>query len=203
MVESRSRKPRGLILIIVFLAGVTLFSVIKYIRAQKENYHLYNNLKQIKAQTDSLEIQRQKLLQTIEKQNQENSVIKEDLKANQDTLTKMEADFMQAQKTIVELNSQISALKSENANLEERGEGLKIELTEVSQEKDKLQAKLNSLIELKKAIRELKIKIHQAKAKLIKKTDIEIFQEGNRGFVVKDGKFTYPAKVKIEVKPAP
>lgn len=48
--------------------------------------------------------------------------------------------------------------------------------------------KLSSVDELKKAIRELK-----RRAKI----------EGNRGFLIKDGQLTTPAKVKIEVIPAP
>lgn len=190
------------VILVAFLAGLTLFSVVKYITLQKENYYLYDNLKQIKAQIDSLEIQRQKLLQTIEKQNQENLVIRDNLKAAEDKLAEMDADFTQAQKTIAQLNSLVSSLKTENVSLKDQGENLKAQLSQASKEKDILQAKLNSLEELKKAIRELKIKIRQAKIELLRKNNAPLTKEGNRGFVIKNGKSTYPTRVKIEVNPA-
>jgi chromosome segregation ATPase len=202
MLGNRIKKYRALILI-AFLAGLTLFSVIKYITLQKENYYLYNNLKQIKKQIDSLEVQRQNLLQTIEKQNQENSIIKDTLKVSEDKLTKMEADFIQAKKTIEELNDSISSLKAEKVSLKDQSENLKAQLSQVSQEKDSLQAKLNSLEELKKTIREIKRKMREAKKELLKRNSTSLIGEGNRGFIVKNGKSTYHAKVIIEVKPTP
>jgi len=189
-------KKYKVVILVAFLAGLTLFSVVKYISLQKENYYLYDNLKQIKVQIDSLETQRQKLLQTIEKQNQENSVIRDNLKAAEDKLAKMDADFRQAQKTIAELNSLTSSLKDQSENL-------KAQLSQASKEKDILLAKLNSLEELKKTLRDLKRKIRQAKIGLLKKNNASLTQDGNRGFVIKNGKSTYPTKVKIEVNPAP
>ncbi len=201
MLKDRIKKY-GVLVLIAFLAGLTLFSVTKYITLQKENYYLDNNLKQIKKQLDSLEAERQKLLQTIEKQNQENSIIKDNLRVNEDKLAKMEADFIQAKKTIEELNVLASSLKAENVNLKDQSENLKAQLSQVSQEKGALEAKLNSLDELKKAIRQIKIKIRQVKREL-KKNDASVTGERNRGFIIKDGKSTYPAKVIIKVKPLP
>lgn len=196
-------KKYKLVILVAFLTGLTLFSVVKYISLQKENYYLYDNLKQIKVQIDSLGAQRQKLLQTIEKQNQESSVIRDNLKAAEDKLVNMDADFTQAQKTIAQLNSLASSLKAENASLKDQGENLKAQLSQASKEKEILRAKLNSLEELKKTIRDLKRKIRQAKIELLKRNDAPLTKEGNRGFVIKNGKSTYPTKVKIEVNPAP
>lgn len=196
------KRDYKVVILVAFLAGLTLFSVVKYITLQKENYYLYDNLKQVKAQIDSLGVQRQKLLQTIEKQNQENLVIRDNLKAAEDKLAEMDADFTQAQKTIAQLNSLVSSLKTENMSLKDEGENLKTQLSQASKEKDILQAKLNSLEELKKVIRELKIKIRQAKIELLRKNNVPLTKEGNRGFVIKNGKSTYPTRVKIEVNPA-
>ena len=202
MAQVRIKKYRVLILI-VLLAALTLFSVTRYIILQKENYFLYSNLKQIRKEIGLLEIQRQKLLQTIEKQNQESSGIRENLKASEDKLVKMEADFNQAQKTIEGLNVLTSSLKAENANLKDQNQNLKTQFSQVSKEKDVLQAKLGSLGELKKTIREIKIKIRQAKLDLLKQNVALETKQGNRGFIIKGGKSTYPTKVIIEVKPAP
>ncbi len=186
---------------IVFLAGLTLFSLSRYLFLARENAYLYHNLKQISKQIDSLQTQRQNLLQTIEKQNQESSAIKDSLKANLDKLGRMEADFIQARRTTEELNAMVSSLKAENANLNDQSQSLKAQLSQVSQEKESLQAKLNSLDELKRAIRDLKIKMRQAKRGLPEKNNPSVTGDGNRGFIIKNGKPTYPAKVIIEVRP--
>lgn len=164
-----SIKKHRMLILIAFLAALTLFSVTKYLTLQKENYYLYSNLEQIKKEIDSLGIQRQKLLQTIEKQNQENSIIKDRLKVSEDKLAKTEADFIQAKKTTEELNTLASSLKAENVNLKDQSENLKAQLSRLSQEKDALEAKLNSLEELKKAIRQIKRKIRQVKTELLKR----------------------------------
>lgn len=188
MIRNALKKYR-MAIFIVFLAGITIFSLTQYMALQKENYYLYANLKQITKQIDKLEIQRQNMLQTIEKQNQEKSV-------TQDKLAKMEADFAQAKKTIEDLNALSSSLKSENTDLKNR-------LSQVSQEKSSLEAKLNSIGELKKAISRIKRKLKQVKTEIREKDDAPVTVEGNRGFIVKNGKSTYPAKVVIEVKPLP
>ncbi|MDD5167016.1 MAG: hypothetical protein PHQ57_06505 [Candidatus Omnitrophica bacterium] len=197
-------KKQWVLIFIVFLATVTLFSAVRYIALRRENRYLYNNLSRIKEQIDSLEEQRQNLLQTIYKQNQENLIIKENLEAHKDKLTKMEADFIQARKTIRELASLSASLKAENADLKSQSENLKIQISQVSREKDALEGRSNSVEELKKAIRHIKNKIRQLKRELYRKDNLPPAIEGNRGFLIKDGKSTYrPAKIIIEVKPLP
>jgi len=202
MVGVPIKKYRVLILI-AFLVGLTLFSVTKYITLQKENYYLYNNLKQIRKGIGLLEVQRQNLLQTIEKQNHENSIIKDSLKVSEDKLVKMEAEFNQVKKAIEELNALVSSLKAENVNLKDQSENLKTQLSQVSQEKNALEAKLNSLEELKKTIREIKRKMREAKKELLKMKRTSLTEEGNHGFIIKNGKSTYHTKVIIEVRPTP
>lgn len=196
-------KKYGMVILLAFLIGVTLFSVVKYISVQRENNYLYSNLNNLKNQLDSLETQRQNLLQTIEKQNQQNSQLTEALKLSQDKLTKMEADFSVARKSIEELNSQVSLLKTENIGLIGQNDNLKLQMTQVSDERNELKARLSSLAGLKKAIRDLKTKMHLTKIELRKQANTQMLLEGNRGFIIKEGKYTYPLKVKIEVNPAP
>lgn len=198
------------IILIAFLIGITIFSVFKYISSLKEKYDLLNTLSQIKEQVAVLENDKQNLSQTLEKERQlqqkltdENSRIQADLRASEEKLTKLDAEFIQTKNSIQELSSQLSALKAENAALIEEKNNLNIQLTQVVQEKDALKARLSSISELKKAIRELKIQVRKVGKELKQKVKTERIIEGNRGFLIKNGKSTYPAKVKIEVKPLP
>lgn len=200
-------KKQGILILIIFLAGLALLSLTRYITLQKENRYLYNNLKQIKGQIDSLEVQRQKLLQAMEKQKQENSTIKDSLRVSEDKLVKMEADFILAKKTIDDLDTLVSSLKAENLNLKDHSENLKAQLSQVSQEKDDLEAKFHSVEELKKAIRQIKskkehLKTVKVKAESPRENNAPVTKQGNSGFLIKNNKSTYPAKVIIEVKPA-
>ena len=61
---------------------------------------------------------------------------------------------------------------------------------------------MSSLVELKKAIRELKKQARKVGIQMIQQSQSEKTFEGNQGYIVKDGKPTLPKKVKIEVTPA-
>ncbi|MBU1090826.1 MAG: hypothetical protein KKC42_03165 [Candidatus Omnitrophica bacterium] len=89
-----------------------------------------------------------------------------------------------------------------------RGKKLKQELLDSVQEREKFEARFNSLKELKKAIRQVKIRIRQEKeekARVEKERQKEIdaleLALGNRGFLRKEGKTTYRPTIKIEVRP--
>ena len=83
-------------------------------------------------------------------------------------------------------------------------EKLSLDFTQVSQENQALKARLSSVEELKKAIKEVKRQMRSSivEIKQEKETKTEAVIEGNRGFLLKEGKIIYPAKVKIEVVPA-
>jgi chromosome segregation ATPase len=192
------------IILVALLAGITAVSVAKYIAAQKESYSLTFDLDQLQAQVGRLETQKQNLLQTIEKQKLEQAAISSSLSAANDRITNMETDFAQGQKQLADLSAQLNLIKEENVNLQNQGDTLKSELAAATQEKNALQAKLGSLAELKKAIRELKAKPRTvSKPQMQEKALAQAEIDGNRGFIIKDGKPTHPARVKIEVNPAP
>jgi len=112
-------------------------------------------------------------------------------------------DFTQVQDAIEQLNSQVSGLIAENTTLKEKEDKLIKELTRVYNEKKGLQARLSSITELKKAIKELKKQVYRVGTEVKEKIKAKntAIKEGNLGFLIKNGKSTYPAKVKIEVKP--
>ncbi|MCX5702902.1 MAG: hypothetical protein NT066_00150 [Candidatus Omnitrophica bacterium] len=183
-------------ILIVLLLTIAIFSVFKYIWLLKEKYDLLVILNQVKAQVATLEEEKQNLLQSLEKEkesrqklSQENLGLKENLKAGKRKLTKL----FREQEALEELNYKFSLLKAENVALTEKTKKL-------SEENENLKAKVSSISGLKDAIRELKKQARKVVSIVIRHKPERII-EGNRGFLIKDGKYTSPAKVKIEVIP--
>lgn len=195
-------------ILIVILVTITTFSVFKYFSSLREKYDLLNTLNQTKEQLATLEKQRQNLLQDLEKEKQfqqklaqENSGLKDYLKASKKRLTKLFADFGEAEKTIEQLGAKFSVLEAENTALREQRDKLSTQFIQVIQENDSLKARLSSITELKKAIKQLRRQMREVSREIKKRSQDEVI-EGNRGFLIKDGKSTYPPKVRIEVIPA-
>jgi len=192
------------IIIIALLIGITLFSVFKYVAALKEKYDLLKNLNQVKGQVVVLEqaIEKEKELQKAFAQ--ENLTLKDELKANTDKLTQFDVDLQNSQKTIEQLTSQIALSQAENTALREEKDKLALEVTQVSLERDTLKARLSSIPELKKTIKEIKLQIRKTKVMMREITKKRRVIEGNCGFLIKNGKTTFPiTKIKIEVMPVP
>ncbi len=197
------------IILIALLLGITAFSIFKYVYALKEKYELLNTVNQIKAQLSALEAERQVILQDLDKEKQlsqqliqESTVLKDNLKAREEKIAQLSTDVAYAQKIVEELNSQVSILKAENMAVRDQNDSLNVKLNQVSQEKETLALRLSSVAELKKAIRELKKQMRKVRSQIKFKEEVVSGKvlEGNRGFLVKDGKPTYPTRVKIEVK---
>lgn len=195
-------------ILIVFLLAIAIFIVFKYILTLKEKDNLINALNQAKEQAAFLQAEKQNLLQALNKEkelyqktSQENSALKDYLRANELRLTKVFADYEEAQKTIERLNAQVSLLKAENAALAEQEEQA------LPQKNDYLKPKPSSLAELKRALEELKKRMSRAGFEIGHKAQTEKIPEwnleGNQGFLIKNGQPTYSAKIKIEVIPAP
>lgn len=162
-------------IIILLLVSSSVFLVFRYVSSLKDNIA-------------SLENQKQNLLQELEKEKTSvrqltarNTSLKNYARGAHQRLNKSFVYLSRAGEALEKLKAQFSILKAENsALLEERDR--------ITNENEAMKTKLSSIDELKKAISELKR---------------QIFREGNRGFLVKDGKPTSSIKVKIEVNPAP
>lgn len=188
------------VILVALLVGITIFSVHKYLQALKEKYDLLSTLTQIKLQVAALEEEKQNLLQTLEKEKQveqqlnvTNSILKENLRAGIRRITKFSAELGKTKIALEQLNAQVVGLKGQNV-------ALKGERDKLVEERNNLLTRLGSLRELKKALIELRKQALELGVGMREQGESE---QGNRGFVVKDGKSTYPAKVRIEVAPAP
>jgi regulator of replication initiation timing len=114
-----------------------------------------------------------------------NLKLKAYLKASKIRLLRLFQDNSKTQDEFTDLNAKFAILKAGNKALVNSHKRNYLE-------NEKLKAKLSSVVELKKAMRELKTKKRQVP---------EPETEGNKGFLIKDGQSTLE-KVKIEVVPA-
>jgi chromosome segregation ATPase len=196
----------------VFLLTLTIFSVVEYVSSLKEKQDLLRKIDKMGERQAVLEKEKQNLLQGVAKEkergeslSQENSELRDNLRAGKRRLARLFVALSEAQRQNHELNPGAPLLKSEDVDLREQQTKLKLELSRIREENNELKARFNSVAELKKAIKELKIKKRKEKVTAEVEPEVPAKKtiEGNRGFMMKDSKFTYPAKVKIEVIPAP
>jgi chromosome segregation ATPase len=207
----------------LLLAGITTSSAILYFASLKERYDLSVAVNRLKLQLNNLEEEKQNLINELEAKRalearllKENVALTENIQSVQEQVAALSSAFKSARARVKSLTSKILILKEENQALSQEKEVLSGQLAEAAQERDALKSKFDSVIELKKAIRDLKRKIHLAKRAIRRKISSEQepeqkqepepqedqAPEGNRGFIIKDGKLTFPEyRVKIEVKP--
>lgn len=195
------------VILIAFLIGVTTVSVFRYISIIKEKRILLENLEKDQMQIITLSDDKLKLSSALEKEKdlnqeiiQKNILLRDNLRASNKRLGKLFVEFDQNNK---ESNSRILMLKAESMFLRKEEEKLRFDLVQISQQRDNLNARLTSIPELKKAISELKKQKRLVpSAGLKEKLIVELMSEGNRGYLIKDGKSFSAATVKIEVNPA-
>lgn len=179
--------------ILILLVGITIFSMINYMSELKARYRLREDLNQAQGRITVLVQEKQNLLQDIGKEKElkeqltlKNTNLKEYLGASKKKITRLFQDNAQTQSELEESDVKLSILKAENKALIDGRRRIYVE-------NEQFKFKLSSVIELKKAIRELKSKKHIA---------LDPGAEGNRGFLIKDGQPTVAEKIKIEVIPA-
>ncbi len=179
-------KNNKITLFIVFLCCLTVFSVVRYAAAVKEKHGLMNTLNQVKAQVVILEKEKQNLLQSLEKEKVAQKKLAQDKLALKDYLKASKARLIRLFKAYASEKKAIGALKAENKILIRNRQ-------ELYKQNKAFKRKLSSVEELRKAIKEVDAQMQKYKTETL----------GNRGFIIKDGKPTCAAKIKIEVDPAP
>ncbi len=190
---------------------ILLLLLIAYFVVVGQKYRLKADLSKVKKRAAVLEVEKQKLLRQLEKQ----KIVQNELDEQSAYLSggkgeviiiqpAAEGRYGQAQKIVEDLTMRLASLKMENEALKEKELQLNAEIANLSQENSILKAKLSSIPELKKAIKEVKLRMRKMSASLKSKTKtVYRLIEGNRGYLIKDGKTTAPARVRIEVRPAP
>lgn len=202
------------IIIIAFLAGITIFSVFQYVSSLRQLFELRAALRQTEERITSLEQDRQNLIVELDKEKQlkeqllgRNLMLKDYARHASQKMSKLNTALFNSYTMNETLTIQISLLRSENTSLRVEQTEFHSKLSAAMSEKDVLEKKMSSVFELKKAIKDLKKKmrsvvtvVSEPKPVFVVTTPVkERIIEGNRGFLIKGGKVTYPLKVKIEV----
>jgi len=177
---------------LILLLGVAAFSMVRYVTELKARFRLQDHLIQAQSEVTALAQEKQNLLQEIEKEQElnkqlsaKNVNLKLHLKASKNRMARLFQDNSRAQKELEDVSAKFSVLKAENRALIDSHKRRYIE-------NEQFKLKLSSVVELKKAIRELRVKRTQAPGSAA---------EGNQGFLIRDGRSTLE-KIKIEVVPA-
>lgn len=179
-------------LALVLLLGVAIFSMVRYVTELKVGFKLQESLTQAQGEVAVLAQEKQNLLQELGKEKElnkqlaaKNVNLKVYLKASKDRITRLFRNNSKTKDELEDISAKFAVLKAENRALIDSHKRSYLE-------NEQLKLKLNSVIELKKAIRELR-------AKKLKVPGLEA--GGNQGFLIRDGRSTLE-KIKIEVVPA-
>jgi hypothetical protein len=179
-------------LALILLLGVAIFSMARYVVELKARLRLQDSLAQSQSEAAVLTQEKQNLLQELGKEKTlndqlaaKNVNLKAYLKASKDRLTRLFRENSQNQNQLEDINIKFAVLKAENRALIDIHKRIYVE-------NEQFKFKLGSVVELKKAIKDLKTK---------KRKVLGLETEGNQGYLIKDGRST-SGKIKIEVIPA-
>lgn len=197
-----------MVILCLLLAGISAYSLLTYINVQRENYRLADTLGDVQGESAVLRKEKQELTVNLSKSKelgatltQENATLKEALKARDEAINRLDTELNQSQRSLQETES----IKSQNATLIAERDDLTNRLNQLSQENESFKARLSSIPELKKAIKEVLASRHRPPAAPgqppVSPQTLEETLDGNRGFLLKDGQSTVLGKVKIEVTP--
>jgi regulator of replication initiation timing len=179
-------------LALILLCGIAIFSMVRYVSELKARFRLQDSL--ISAQNDVavLTQEKQNLLQELGKEKElnaqlaaKNVKLRAYSKASKARMTRLFRDNSKTQTEFEDINAKFAILKAENRALIDSHKRSYIE-------NEQFKSKLSSVVELKKAIRELRKKRPKVASLAI---------EGNQGYLIRDGRSTLE-KIKIEVVPA-
>lgn len=180
-------------LALILMVGVALFSMIRYAIELKMRFKLQDDLVSFQSQVTTLTQEKQNLLLELgnqkrasEQLGEKNAKLKAYSKASQNRLTRLFREKTKAQTELEDFSAKFSILKAENRVLIDSRKRSNLE-------NEQLKLKLGSVVELKKAIRELRLKKPDA---------LGLETGGNQGFLIKDGRST-TEKIRIKVTAAP
>ncbi len=201
-------------ILIAFLLGACIFSVMGYISAVKDKYAMQDALEDNKIRLSDLEIERQTLLESIAKEKSRfaaltriHLTLKKNIKAGNQRITGLFAEIEAINKSMDNLKTEVLFLKAENSAIRAEGERLKIDLVKMLEQEEPVVEQWQPVIENKEVEPALKKEKKTRLLKAVEEKQIsrkieERIIEGNRGYLLKDGKSVAFIKVRIEVNPA-
>ena len=128
----------------------------------------------------------------------------------QSNLTKKDQELQDAHNELGLVKQKLSSSEKNGAQLEKIKQELDARILALESEKKTIEAKLHSLAELRKMVRQVKVEMHEqavqrelTQEKLQQEIDAQKLASGNRGFMVRNSESTYKSSIRIEVNPAP
>ena len=191
-------KKNILVLIFSLMIGAVIFSVVRYIAVSQAKARLEYELSQAKEHAWFLEGQLKQDEELISGLNEEKRLLTDTLKEKESRISKLEQKNTQSQEHIFSLVNEIEgARKQRDKTMNDLS---------VSQEKlRELQTRLQSIPELKKAIKEVRLQMRNRLPKTNHRpaTLGRISEaESNLGYLLRNGVSTFKPRIKIEVTPA-
>ncbi len=189
----------GRIAIVVLLASV-VGSWVLTLKVERDRKQLTEKYAAAQAALTEAELARKQLSDEV--------WVNKKLLAEQDEeLTGLQAELSSLQTKLADAHQEINRLHTEQVALIDHHQGLTERLAVVTQENQRLEAKLSSIKELKSAIRVVRARLqdeqHQARLAMIqhqRTEDQKRLAQGNRGFVVRNGTSTIVAERKLGTK---
>ena len=199
----------------IFLLGCLFvfggfFFALRYINLIQEKKKVEFQLKEVKVQVAFLEGNFKQETELRQKLDEEKTTLTASLKGAEETIADLNAKNAQSQEHLFSLIKEIEAMESSNSRVKEEMTQTQEKLDALLGRNIELEARLSSVPELKKAMRELKLKMkktsynYKLKPIQFKEKRLSWNEEGidgNSGFIIKNGVPTYKGRVKIEVKP--
>jgi len=163
------------------LTGITAFTVYKYVITLQEKSGLEIELSNLQQGITQVEHMRDNLIEDLARAKEyeqklllENTGLQAQIKDDKLKFSMLETAISEAQGQVDTLQEQLSIARQENTALVAQLDGLKTQLLSVSQQRDKMQATLNSIDALKRAIKDLRHRMRAArKASMIRVVDNE------------------------------
>ncbi|MDP2938607.1 MAG: hypothetical protein Q8O13_00780 [Candidatus Omnitrophota bacterium] len=196
-------KKSIVLIIILGLIVLTGFSLSRYFYLQKANLELERIIKENKAKIDDLANQLFVENELNEKLKQEKQLLSNELKELSQELKQHEMELSSAKDKLSHIQTKLNLLKKENLYLSQLKASFDVKMEQANQEKAGLEAKFNSIEELKKAIYDLKDKMRRERLAARKESKNPQKVNGNKGYIIWRGQPTLKSKVRIEVTPAP
>ena len=178
---------------IILLFSIAVFSMVRFVSELKAKYRLQDSLVQAQGELVVLNQEKQNLLQELGKEQKvkeqlalSNTKLRDYLRASKHKIVRLFQDSSRIQSKLEDTSAKLSILKAENRALIDSRKRIYLE-------NEQFKVKFSSVVELKKAIRELRTR---------KLEPFVLESAGNQGFLLKDGQPTVQEKIKIEVVPA-
>lgn len=186
------------IFIIIVLAGISFG---RYFYLLKQNYNLNAKLIDVEQRIQNLQGVRNELEGSLKKEQQEYSAVLTEKQQLHEQLTVLRDALQQKESELTNTRSELAGVQNRIELLKGDYTALEVKVDELRQERDMFEARFNSLPELQKAIKLLQRKVFTRRGEMLREQDARELREGNRGYVIWQGKPTTRGSVRIEVLP--